>query len=84
MSEQDNSIKSIGTKVESNEGERRLLSCNKANTRSPSLEFIHEEDEDAALDYLASILVQAFFDYKEYVHRTDENKTGRNILPGIH
>lgn len=84
MSEQGNSIKSIGAEVESNEGERRLLSCNKANTRSPSLEFIYKEDEDAALDYLASILVQAFFDYKEHVHHTNENKTSSNILPGIH
>lgn len=83
MSEQGNSIKSIGTEVESNEGERRLLSCNKANTRSPSLEYLSEEDEDAAMDYLASILVQAFFDYKEHVHHTNENETGSNILPGI-
>lgn len=45
--------------VESNEGERRLLSSNKANTRSPSLDvnnYIFSEETVAALQELGEVL----------------------------
>jgi len=59
----DNGSKNIGSTVESKEGERGLLSSNKANVRSPSLGFNPNKEfvsEDDALDYLASILVEIF------------------------
>ena len=40
MSELDKGFNSIGLKVEPKEGERRPLSSNKANVRSPSLEYV--------------------------------------------
>lgn len=82
MQEQDNSVQNIGLQVEPKEGERTLLSCNTADIRSPSLGINNEfESDDAALEYLAQILVQAYFDYKNNEH--EHSKTGIDILPGI-
>jgi len=62
MKERDKDSNHIGIKVESKEGERGSLSRNKTNVRSPSLGFnpSTEMDEDAALDYLADILVEIY------------------------
>ena len=40
MSELDKGLKNVGKKVESKEGDRGPLSSNKANVRSPSLEYV--------------------------------------------
>ncbi|MBA3733380.1 hypothetical protein H0W91_03320 [Patescibacteria group bacterium] len=69
------------------EGERGLLCSNKKSFRSPS--FGIETDllltnENVALDYLASILVEAFLDKKEYEHnQSNKSKEGGNLLPSI-
>jgi len=68
MSKQDKGSY-IGIQVESKEGERGPLSCNKANVRSPSLEFTKASlfvSEKNQLDYLASILVDSFLELKKY------------------
>lgn len=55
IKKQHNSFKSIGKKVDPKEGERRLLCCNKANVRSPSLEYEylpHSEKLNKAFDIL--------------------------------
>ncbi len=55
MELQDKGFKSIDTKVETKEGEHEPLSCNKANVRSPSLEYIptlSSEGIDKAFDLL--------------------------------
>lgn len=61
--------------IVSKEGQRGFLcSNNKSDKRCPSLGFINpnQVSEDVALDYLASILVEAFLDKKEnerkYLH----------------
>ncbi|MBW7914669.1 MAG: hypothetical protein H3C54_13445 [Taibaiella sp.] len=84
MREQDKTTAGYST-VESKEGERRYLSCNKAGTRSPSLGFNPNDPsvtKDMALDYLASILVEAYFAQK--AHEREQHQTGGHILPGIH
>ena len=48
------------------EGQRELLRSSKDLFRCPSLCIINNSSEDASLDYLASILVEAFLDKKEY------------------
>ena len=54
--------------VEPKEGERRLLSSNKATTRSPSLDFISNAPyvtEEMQLDYLAHLLVAIFLEQRK-------------------
>lgn len=83
MNELDKGSKNIGQHVESKEGERGPLSSSKANVRSPSLEFTPNTEftsEDAALDYLASILVEVYLDYYTNAHKQQE---GSDLLPGI-
>jgi hypothetical protein len=48
--------------IEPKEGQRELLCCNKYSDRCPSLGIINPNkvSEDVALDYFASILVDAF------------------------
>jgi hypothetical protein len=46
-------------------GQRDLMCSNKESHRCPFL-GINSNNEDVALDYLASILVEAFLDKKEY------------------
>ena len=50
------------------EGQRNLMCSNKKSLRCPSLSIINPNQvpEDVALDYYASILVEAYLDYKEY------------------
>ena len=72
--------------VEFKEGERGPLCSNKAIVRSPSLEFSSNnfESEDATLEYLASILVQAYFDHKEHERiKSSNKKEGSNLLSSI-
>jgi len=55
--------KNNGSTVETKSGERGLLCSNKAIVRSPDLGFNSNAEyasEDVALDYLASILVEAY------------------------
>jgi len=62
MKSQDKDV-SIGSHVESKKGERRSLSCNRADVRSPFLDFSPSNDEasaDCALDYLADMLVEIY------------------------
>jgi len=48
------------------EGQRDLLCSNNESIRCPSLGFnSNNVSEDVSLDYLASILVEAFLDKKE-------------------
>ena len=85
MEGQDKSEKNISeANVESKEGERQLLSCNKANGRSPFLEFISNSPlvtEEMQLDYLASILVAIFLEQKR--NGTKQQKESSDILPGF-
>lgn len=72
-------------KVESKEGERRFLSCNKANARSPSLEFNPNTpfvSEDMQLEYLAEIYVGIFLEQKR--HERTQKQAGSDLLPGVH
>jgi hypothetical protein len=55
MSEQDKSSNNIGPNVESKEGERGLLSCNKVNVRSPSLGVDTPEENTNAILTLKTI-----------------------------
>lgn len=67
MEEQHKGSKSIGLQFEAKEGERRPLCCNKANVRSPSLEFTKDNSlisEKMQLDMLAKILVEIYVEYK--------------------
>lgn len=62
MELQDKGYKSIGIKVKSEEGEREPLSCNKANVRSPSLDYYfvpNEENLNAAFDILFNIAIKS-------------------------
>lgn len=60
MAEQHKSPKD-NNQIISKEGQRGLLCCNKVSNRCPSLGFNNQfTSEDAALDYLAGILVEAF------------------------
>lgn len=68
-----NSAEHIGLNVEPKEGERALLCSNTADMRSPSLGVTNEfESRESTLDYLASILVEAYFDHKEHERANKE------------
>ncbi len=67
------------------EGQRDLLCRNKESLRCPSFGCVPPlKSEEAALEYLASILVDAYFDSLEY-DRTHTNKTKESgdLLPGL-
>ena len=67
------------------EGQRDLACSNKKSVRCPSSGFNpNEVSEDEALEYLASILVEAFLDKKadEYNKLHKPQKSG-DICPGI-
>lgn len=83
MKSQDKGSTNIDQQVESKEGERGPLSCNKVNVRSPSLEFTPNTEftsEDAALDYLASILVEVYLDYYSNANKQEDSS---DLLSGI-
>jgi hypothetical protein len=67
------------------EGQRDLACSNKKSLRCPSLDFNSDKAmEDAALDYFASILVEAFLDKKEYEYNTlHKPQECGNICSGI-
>jgi hypothetical protein len=61
--------------IEPNEGQRELLRSSKDLHRCPSLGFIsNNNSESVALDYLASVLVEAFLDTQEYERNNTNNK----------
>ena len=55
--------------IEFNEEQRNLLCSNKGSDRCSSLNFNNIDDPiEASLDYLASILVQAYLESKNIEH----------------
>lgn len=80
MLDEDN--KKIGVSVECKSGERRSLSSNEADVRSPDLEFNSNREiisEDVAIDYLASILVEIVL----HTYHVKHKENGSNLLPGL-
>ncbi len=69
------------------EGQRDLMCSNKESLRCPSFGFNSSNNvpEDVALDYFASILVEAFLDQKEYERNKlhESKKEGGGLLPSI-
>ena len=66
------------------EGQRDLLCSNKESIRCPSLSIINNSSEDAQLDYLAGILVEAFLDKKEHEYnQLHKSKESSDICPSI-
>lgn len=67
------------------EGQRGLLCSNKKSFRCPSFGIKNDyTNEDVAIDYLGSILVEAFLIKKTYEHNKKcEHKKGRDILQSI-
>ena len=53
---------------EPREGQRELLRSSKNSHRCPSFGININQSQEASLDYLAKILVEAFLDKKEYEH----------------
>ena len=51
---------------EPREGQRELLRSSKNSHRCPSFGININQSQEASLDYLAKILVEAFLDKKEY------------------
>jgi hypothetical protein len=75
-----------GENIEPREGQRELLCSNKFSNRCPSFGINpNQVSEDIALDYLASILVEAFLNKKKNEFtKSRKTKTSSNICPGIH
>lgn len=67
------------------EGQRGFACSNKKSFRCPSFGINNNESsEDAALDYFAGILVEAFLDKKEHEHnQLHKSKTSSDIRPCI-
>ena len=63
------------------EGQRGLLCSNKESIRCPSLGIKNNQSEDLLLDYLASILVEAFLDKKNESNKTT---TSSDLCPSIY
>jgi hypothetical protein len=71
---------------EPREGQRDLLCSNRKSLRCPSFGIKNPNNvsEDVALDYFASILVEAFLDKKEYErNQLHKSETGSSICPSI-
>lgn len=69
------------------EGQRGFACSNKKSFRCPSFGIINPNNvsEDVALDYFASILVEAFLDKKEYErNQLHKSQTGSDICPSVH
>ncbi len=69
------------------EGQRDFACSNKKSLRCPSFGIINPNNvsEDVALDYFASILVEAFLDKKEYErNKLLKSQTGSDICPSVH
>ena len=67
--------------VDSNEGERTLLSCNKGDIRSPSLDLTgnYNATEDQLIKYLAEVLIEGFLWQEKHASSTKQQKSS-NIL----
>ena len=66
------------------EGQRDLACSNKKSLRCPSFGInSNEVAEDAALDYLASILVEAFLDQEHEHNQSDKPQKSGDICPGF-
>lgn len=78
--------KSDQTNIELKEGQRGLLRSSRVNSRCPSLGiYPNKVSEDVALDYLASILAEAFLNRKEdEFKQLQQSKTSSDIRPSIH
>ena len=87
MKEQGNSAENISVYVEPKEGEHQLLPCSAADVCSPSLGFNPNSplmSREIALDYLAGVLVEAYFDHKERERNAGRHpEESGNILPSI-
>ena len=84
MSGQHKGLQHNGSNVESKEGERGLLCCNKAIVRSPSLEFKSNSpfvSEEMKIDYLAELIVDMYLEQKRYGNRKQEKSC--DILQGF-
>lgn len=69
------------------EGQRDFACSNKRSFRCPSLGIKNPNyvSEDVALDYLASIIVEAFLDKKKDEYdQLHKSKTSSDICPSIH
>jgi len=89
MSELDKGYNNIGIKVESKEGERRPLSSNKANVRSPSLEFnnnapLNYEDEQRLIGVFSILLeVDKRLHPETYKRPRDNSNESDNLSESI-
>jgi hypothetical protein len=71
-------------KIVPREGQRDLVCSNIKSLRCPSFGVNNNSSEDASLDYLAKILVEAFLDKKEYERKQlCEPKESSNLLSSI-
>lgn len=63
--------------VDSNEGERTLLSSNKGDIRSPSLDLTvsNKAIEDQQIKYLAEILIEGFLWQEKNASNTKQQKS---------
>ena len=69
------------------EGQRDLLCSNKKSLRCPSFGItnFNNASEDVALDYFASILVEAFLDKKENErNKLRKSQTSSDICSSVH
>jgi hypothetical protein len=65
-------------------GRQVLLCSNKVSDCRPSFDFNNMFSEDVALDYLASILVEAFLDKEEYErNKLHQSKESGDLLPSV-
>ncbi|MCK9421238.1 MAG: hypothetical protein M0Q38_01430 [Bacteroidales bacterium] len=67
-------------------GNDKLSRCSEDLVRYPSLGITNPNHvpEEVALDYLASLLVEAFLDKKEYERKQlQQPKTGGNLRPSV-
>ncbi len=89
MESLDKGYKNIGARVESKEGERGPLSSNKANVRSPSLEFnnnspLSYEEEQRVVGLFSILLdVDRRLHPETYKRLKDNSNEGDNLSEGI-
>ncbi len=72
--------------VKPREGQRGLLCSNKLLSRCPSLgiKSLNSESEDAALEYYANILIEAYLNKKTNEHNQSSCiEKMRDLRPGI-
>ena len=77
------SSETVESNIVSKEGEHELLRSSKVDSRSPSLGFNSNDpilSDELLIDYLASILVEAFLEQEMYGDR--KQKSG-DLLPSV-